>query len=99
MRPNITELIVQHDLCIGCGVCSGVCPVDVLPMKFNSLGEYVPYEILGCLDKCTFCIDVCPFIDMNDNEDVLGEFLYAKNTSSKHTVETGYYLNTYVQQT
>lgn len=96
MRPNITELIVEHDLCIGCGVCSGMCPIDVLPMEFNILGEYTPNEIPGCLDKCTFCIDVCPFIDTNDNEDVLSEFLYAKNTRSKHTVETGYYLNTYM---
>ena len=96
MRPNITELIVEHDLCIGCGVCSGVCPVDVLPMEFNSSGEYTPHKIQGCLDKCTFCIDVCPFVDTNDNEDILGEFFYADNVKSKHSIETGYYLNTYM---
>lgn len=96
MKPNITELIVEHDLCIGCGVCSGLCPVNVLPMEFNTIGEYVPQEIEGCLDKCTFCIDVCPFVDTNDNEDLLAQKRYAHHTNSHHTKETGYYLNAYV---
>ena len=95
MKPNITELIVAHDLCIGCGVCSGLCPVDVLPMAFNRAGEYSPDEIEGCLDKCSLCVDVCPFVDKNDNEDVLGTLLY-KNQETKHTSQTGYYLNSYV---
>ena len=47
MKPNITELIVEHDLCIG----YGMYPVDVLPMKFNSFGMYIPSEIPACLDK------------------------------------------------
>jgi coenzyme F420-reducing hydrogenase beta subunit len=95
MKPNIMELIVAHDLCIGCGVCSGICPVDVLPMSFNRVGEYSPNERDGCLDRCSLCVDVCPFVDKNDNEDILGASLY-KNNETKYTFETGYYKNTYI---
>ena len=68
MRPNITELIVQQDKCIGCGVCDTICPVDVLDMQFNTIGMYEPKESEGCLAKCTLCIDVCPFVETNKTE-------------------------------
>ncbi len=95
MRPNITELIVEQDLCIGCGICDSVCPVDVLPMGMNNIGEYVPAEIPGCLDKCTFCLDACPFLDGNDDEDQLASAHYSEHENMQYQFETGYYLSSY----
>lgn len=96
MRPNITELVLQEDKCIGCGVCDAICPVDVLPMSIGKYGTYEPQEIDGCLDKCTLCINVCPFIDENDSELVLANTLYQQEEGSAFYEELGNVVETYV---
>ncbi len=95
MRPNITELVVEQDLCIGCGVCDTICPVNVLNMEFNSFGIYEPVESEGCLDKCTLCIDACPFVKENKNEQELSKALYGGQKNVLYHKDMGYYVNTY----
>ncbi len=95
MRPNITELIVNQDKCIGCGVCDTICPVNVLVMDFNLIGIYQPFESDGCLDKCTLCIDVCPFIDTNKDEKELAKIIYSKEKNIQFHKDLGYFTNTY----
>ena len=95
MKPNITELIVEQDKCIGCGACDTICPVDVLKMDFNQQGNYEPFESEGCLDKCTLCVDVCPFIEENLSETELAHQLYASEENVQHYKELGYFINTY----
>lgn len=95
MRPNITELIVQQDKCIGCGVCDTICPVDVLDMQFNTIGMYEPKESEGCLAKCTLCIDVCPFVETNKTEKELAKKLYDKQENISFHNDLGYFANTY----
>lgn len=94
MRPNITDLIVKQDKCIGCGVCSTICPVDILPMRFNDIGLFQPYEQDGCLNKCTLCIDVCSFVDSNKNEKDIAKQLYQNETTTHHN-DLGYFVSTY----
>jgi len=94
MRPNITELVVNKDKCIGCGVCDTICPVNVLNMDFNSFGIYSPVESEGCLDKCTLCMDICPFIEENDNEYKIATKLYANETNVIYHHELGYFVET-----
>lgn len=96
MKPNITELIVNQDKCIGCGVCSAICPVDVLPMSFNENGLYQPFETDGCLDKCTICLDVCPFIEENNSEYKIAKKLYKNNSNIQHDKDLGFFLKSYV---
>lgn len=96
VQPNVCDVIVPNDLCIGCGICVAVCPVNVLDMQFNDYGEYVPIELPGCLPKCRVCVDACPFSDQSDNEDTLGKMLYGEAPEVKHRPETGYYLECYV---
>jgi len=96
MNPNIMELVVEQDKCIGCGVCQAICPVDVLPMQFGKYGIFEPHEIDGCLDKCTLCMDVCPFIEENDNEIKISERLYAEERDAVFHKELGYVVETYV---
>ena len=68
MSFNIIQTTVLKNQCIGCGTCDAICPVDVLKMDFNSSGMYEPIESDGCLDKCTLCMDACPFVEENENE-------------------------------
>ena len=64
---------VDPELCIGCGICSQVCPVQV-PSEFNAgLGQRkaiylpVPHAVPNAFvidsaacDQCGKCIEVCP---------------------------------------
>lgn len=97
MKPNVIETIVQKNLCIGCGVCAGICPANVLKIEFNEYGEYNPVESPGCLRDCNLCLQVCPFYGQNENEDnTLAKAVFDDIDGIKHRSETGYYLDSYV---
>jgi len=48
--------------CYGCGVCSVICPRQIVEIKHNKKGFYQP-----CMDKkdqctdCGLCLSVCAF--------------------------------------
>jgi len=91
---NVCDVIVKNDVCIGCGLCAGICPVQVLRTDFNAFGEYQPLEYKsGCLPKCNLCLDVCPFWDRNPNEDELGNRLFSQIPQITHRSETGFFLD------
>lgn len=92
MKPNVIELVVKKDRCIGCGACAGTCPVNVLTMKFNDSGLYQPYESSGCLKKCSICLKVCPFYEKDLLENKISKELYNTKNSYK---EIGNFTNTY----
>ncbi len=96
MMPNVIEEVVKNNLCIGCGVCAGVCPAKALKMEFNKHGEYNPIMNSNCLEKCDLCLQICPFYDQGDNEDSLARIAFGSIHGIKHRPETGYYLNSYV---
>ena len=55
---NITDI----KNCYGCGVCSLACAKNIIDLKLNKEGFYIPYitkekECTGC----GLCIDVCSF--------------------------------------
>ncbi|MFP4558801.1 MAG: Coenzyme F420 hydrogenase/dehydrogenase, beta subunit C-terminal domain [Archaeoglobaceae archaeon] len=59
------ELIVDEDLCTGCGNCAIVCPVN-FPMHYNDKKE-IKIEggkirvIGGLCNGCGLCVESCPF--------------------------------------
>ena len=95
MSFNIIKTTVLENNCIGCGICDAICPVDVLKMDFNSIGMYEPKEVEGCLDKCTLCMDSCPFVSANLNEKELAKKLFEKEENSIFHKDLGYFVNTY----
>ena len=59
-------VVVQHELCIGCGVCITACAYggrSISTAGFNfKAAEPAPYEAegmqpVGVADKCTFCVE------------------------------------------
>jgi coenzyme F420 hydrogenase subunit beta len=93
---NVCEIIVPNDLCIGCGLCAGVCPPQVLDMRFNRYGEYIPVEhCQGCLPRCDLCLQACPFWNQDDNEDTLALQAFSAEPHLHHKAETGYYLGAF----
>ena len=47
---------INKDLCIGCGACVGVCPVNALEMSDD--GKIICKET-DCID-CEACVSSCP---------------------------------------
>lgn len=58
--PKVINLVVNNDLCIGCGLCSYKCPARALEMRWNDYGFLVPV-LTGICDANGSCIRVCPF--------------------------------------
>lgn len=94
MHKNVIDTIVGPDLCIGCGVCAAICPIECLMMSMDDHGAYRPvHGERKCPAKCCLCLQVCPFSDRGDNEDILASGLFAQVPGMQHKSETGFYLN------
>ena len=55
-----------HNLCVGCGVCSDVCPASAIEIR-SERGVYRPHiKEDRCLSEkgCSLCLKVCPGIGM-----------------------------------
>jgi len=96
-RRNVCTEVVGRGLCIGCGLCAGVCPTGTLAVGLGEFGDCAARDTGGrCGDDCTLCLRVCPFRAGNDDEDELGRRLFAATAGIRHTPETGYALGSFV---
>ncbi|MCK4851748.1 MAG: 4Fe-4S dicluster domain-containing protein, partial [Candidatus Omnitrophica bacterium] len=94
---NVCTEVVANDLCIGCGICAGLCPSGALDIEFNGSGEYVArVDGARCREQCSICLRVCPFADREDDESTIGGGLFGGAAGIRHTPETGYYLGAFV---
>lgn len=59
-KPRVLALVVDNDLCTGCGLCTYKCPSNAIGMAWNEQGFLVP-ELRGACDDDNACISVCPF--------------------------------------
>jgi len=46
---------IDSEKCVGCGACTGTCPVEVLEMRDGK----VAYKGDGCIE-CGACVSSCP---------------------------------------
>ena len=75
-HKQVVNQIVENDLCIGCGVCAGVCPSKLLTMDWVANGDLAVSIEGECPPSCSLCLDVCPFVDGNPNEDQITEIKF-----------------------
>ncbi len=98
---NVVSAIVEHDLCIGCGVCAPVCSRNSIAIQWNKYGLYEPVIVNTSCNDCSACLRVCPFscgIVENiqvPNEDELGMRLFVGPQIEKDQY-LGYYRKLFV---
>ena len=56
---TVKESTLKYGLCVGCGICKAVCPVDSITMIYNANGEYNPKINNNCIE-CKECTNYCP---------------------------------------
>lgn len=84
--PKVIDIVVNNDLCIGCGICVYKCPSNALKMTWNDKGFLIPSVVDNC-DSNGSCLDVCPFNptpkDIIKTEDELAG-IFLPNTAQIH---------------
>ena len=58
--PGVISFVTANDLCIGCGLCSSLCPENALEMDWDESGFLVPVLSGICVNDQS-CLTVCPF--------------------------------------
>lgn len=95
--PKVIELVVNNDLCIGCGLCTYKCPSSSLEMNWNENGFLVPEQIDECCAEES-CITVCPFNPLPkievETEDKLANVFFSD--ANKFQFKIGKYENLHV---
>lgn len=65
-------------------------------MEIDEFGEYKPKLVSECSPNCELCLQVCPFNNNENNEDTIGNKLFAHLPKVKHDNTLGYFQNCYV---
>ena len=76
---NVIQEVVEKGWCVGCGMCTAVCPKNRLEIRWNERGEYDPVERDGCVecsDKCSLRYQVCPAHGNTKSETEIGREWY-----------------------
>lgn len=90
---NIISKVVAKDRCIGCGMCAGLCPSNVLYMDFGTNAHYQAFEKDGCNPKCDICLQICPFYEKDLGENEINSQTFSNLPNEKQ--DFGKFLNTY----
>ena len=68
-KNNVCSEVLAKNLCIGCGLCTLICPEKVLEMVAGN-GIYTPkMAIPGACESCGTCISSCPGIGFDGGID------------------------------
>ena len=77
MSFNVVSEVASKSRCIGCGICTAICPQSVLQMHIAPSSSYEVRQIPGCDERCDLCLKVCPFYQKDGFEDALNRKIYA----------------------
>lgn len=87
---NVTEVVVQSNLCVGCGVCAGVCPVSCLEMRVNERGDLQAF-LVGKCTSCRLCLKVCPFYEQDKDVEDIAKELFSRQSGAQYRDMLGYF--------
>lgn len=60
-ESNTIELVVNRELCTGCGTCDALCPKNAIKLSIDETkGIYIPRINKDICNNCGFCYDICP---------------------------------------
>lgn len=65
MSENNILVVVNNELCFGCGTCNMVCPAKAIHMDFSSMGRLLPDVNGNSCTQCGLCLQLCPGIDVS----------------------------------
>ena len=72
--PNVAT-VRDSGLCLGCGTCESVCPVQAIVIKLDTVrGIYLPLVDQRRCTGCGLCLEICPGLGVNI-EDLSNRFL------------------------
>jgi len=78
MKKSSIEYTVNHDLCLGCGICADACPTNSIVMNVKD-GEWRPQiNNSTCLNAkgCNKCFKVCSGVGLDIKQ--YSESLYSE---------------------
>ena len=88
-RNHVGRINLEY-LCLGCGACVPVCPVDAVEMKHRK-GQFYPEVDEGKCTDCGICMDVCPGIAIS-----VERFSKEFWPGNKYNVNLGRFKQTYI---
>ena len=68
-KHKLISEVVDQGICIGCGVCAGICPGKNIVMEWSKNGELNPVIEQGCTPEVCVCISVCPILNPLSDQD------------------------------
>ncbi|MDG6250215.1 polysaccharide pyruvyl transferase family protein [Methanocalculus sp.] len=60
MAKETVDLIKKENLCIGCGICSVICPNDAIELSWNQNQTWEPKIDFSNCNQCGICYKKCP---------------------------------------
>ena len=74
-------------LCMGCGACANVCPVNAIKMDYNENNFYMPVVDEDKCIKCGKCLKVCSAIEYK-SKNLKDPICYAVSANDKERKES-----------
>lgn len=96
MHKSVVTEISQAGLCIGCGICAGVCPSKSLIIAKKVNGDWAPKLTRQCPPYCGLCLEVCPFYQEAIDKDSLADEKYGMIQGINKDISAGFALDAYV---